>query len=308
MLGSFWDSVAGKLADRWAGIAAPALVFWAGGVLTRAFAGGGWSGLAHINEWLNGRTVLAQIAAVLAALVVVAASAVVVQRLTTPALRLLEGYWPGWLAWWTERRLRHVLRRKSEDDAGWQRLQRVTELAEPTREQLSALAHLENHRRHRPVLDSELRPTRIGNVLRAAETRPFHRYGLEAVVVWPRLWLVLPDLARQELTGARASLDASVAAAIWGVGFVAFTPLAWWAAPAGIAVAAAAVLWWVPARAEVFADLVEAAYDLYRSDLYQHLRWPLPETPADEQQTGQEVSKYLVRGSDKPDPKFTAPL
>ncbi len=233
MLSQFWDSVAGKLADRWAGVAAPAVVFWAGGILAWAFAGSGWSGLSHVASWLDRRTVLAQIAAALAALVVVAASAIVVQGVTTPVLRLLEGYWPDWMAWCTERRLRGVLRRKSADDADWQRLQGETEQGEPTRRQRAALAQLENRRRHRPVLDSELLPTRVGNILRAAETRPFRRYGLEAVVVWPRLWLVLPDLARQELTGARASLDASVAAAVWGIGFVAFTPLAWWAAPRG---------------------------------------------------------------------------
>ena len=78
-------------------------------------------------------------------------------------------------------------------------------------------------------------PTRIGNILRAAETRPYDHYGLEAVIVWPRLWLVLPDSARQELSTARASLDSSVAAVIWALGFCAFAPLAWWAAPVGLA-------------------------------------------------------------------------
>jgi hypothetical protein len=122
MLSQFWDSVAGKLADRWAGVAAPAVVFWAGGVLAWAFAGSGWSGLSHVASWLDRRSVLAQVAAVLAALVVVAASAIVVQRVTTPVLRLLEGYWPPWLARCAERRLGHVLRRKRADDADWQRL------------------------------------------------------------------------------------------------------------------------------------------------------------------------------------------
>ena len=93
-----------------------------------------------------------------------------------------------------------------------------------------------------------------------------------------------------------------MAAAIWGLGLVAFTPLAWWAAPVGIAVATAAAVWWVPARAEVFADLVEGAYDLYRSALYQHLRWPLPDTPAGERRTGSDLARYLVRGSISPTP------
>jgi len=308
MLGAFWGAVAGKLADRWAGIAAPAVVFWAGGILAWAFAGSGWSRLSRITDWLDGKNVAAQIAALLGVLVVVAVSAIVVQRLTTPVLRLLEGYWPHWLRGLTNRRRRRALQRKTADDKAWQQLQRDTDQKEPTAQQRAELARLEHRRCHRPIHDNELLPTRVGNILRAAETRPYHRYGLDAVTVWPRLWLVLPDLARQELTTARGSVDAAVATAIWGMAFVAFTPLAWWAAPVGIVVATAAVVWWVPAQAEVFADLAESAFDLYRATLYQHLRWPLPGNPADECQTGSELTRYLVRGSHKPHPEFTVPL
>ena len=308
MLGKFWDAVAGKLADRWASVAAPAVVFWAGGILAWASAGSGWSRLSEITYWLDGQRVAAQVAALLGSLVVVAASAIVVQRLTTPGLHVLEGYWPRWLHGLIRWRCGHVLRSKTADDEAWQQLQRETEEHEPTAQQRADLARLENRRQHRPILDSELLPTRVGNIMRAAETRPYHRYGLEAVTVWPRLWLVLPEVARQELTTARGSMDTSVAAAIWGLGFVAFTPLAWWAAPTGIVFATAAIIWWLPAQAEVFADLIESAFDLYRANLYQHLRWPVPSNPADECQTGVELTRYLSRGSDKPHPDFTPPL
>ena len=62
--------------------------------------------------------------------------------------------------------------------------------------------------------------------------------------------------------------------AVWGLLFCGFVPLAWWALPAGLIVAALAVLWWVPRRAEVFADLVDAAFDLHRGGLYEQMRWP----------------------------------
>jgi hypothetical protein len=129
---------------------------------------------------------------------------------------------------------------------------------------------------------------------------------LDVVLIWPRLWLVLPDTVRRELASARGSLDASVAAAIWGTAFVAFTPLTWWAL-LGLVVPVTAVLWWVPVRAEVFADLIEAAVELYRVALYRQLRWPLPENPAAERGRGEALTKYLERGSDKPDPDFTPP-
>ena len=58
--------------------------------------------------------------------------------------------------------------------------------------------------------------------------------------VWPRRRPALPDLA-EELASARASLYASVAAVIWGVAFVVFTPLGLGCALVGAVVAATAV-------------------------------------------------------------------
>jgi hypothetical protein len=309
MLAAFWESVGEKLADRWATVGAPAVVFWAGGLLAWAYAGSGWSQMKVITDWLNAQDVAGQLAGLIGALVVVAASVVIVQRLTLPVLRLVEGYWPSWLGWLARRRRKQVEERRRSDKKAYQQLR--VELEQLGRANLSAeqsaeLARVEQRLLHEPALDNELLPTRVGNLLRSAETRPWHRYGLEATWVWPRLWMVLPDSCRAELAGTRGALDRAVAAAIWGAAFVGFTPLAWWALPAGIATAVTAVWWWVPARAAVFADLVEAAFDLYRSVLYVQLRWPLPATPADEVRSGRALTEYLVSGSDAAEPKFTS--
>lgn len=315
MFGNFWNTVTGKLTDRLADNAAPALVFWTGAILAWVFARSGWTILSHWSAWaplreiasLTGQDTAAKVSVALGAVLIVTISAIVVERLTFPALRLLEGYWPTCMGWLIERRRRSAERSKAADHDAWQQLLRQTENAGLPADQRLQLARLEHRRRHRPILDHELLPTRIGNILRASETRPYHRYGLRAVVIWPRLWMVVPELARQELANARRSLDAAVANVIWGFAFVAFTPLAWWAAPAGMLTAAIGIAWTVPGRAEVFADLVEGAYDLYRSALYRQLRWPLPENPTDEQRSGDELTQYLVRGSDKPHPHFTPP-
>jgi hypothetical protein len=308
MLGAFWAAVGGKLADRWAAVAGPALAFWGGGALAWASVGSASARLSRITQWLTGQNVVAQVAAILGLLAVVLGSAVVVQRLTTPVLRLLEGYWPGW-ADGAAARLRARVRATAEaDDAAWQRLRlSLDQDGEQPARLLSELAALEQRRRHRPSTPERLLPTRTGNILRAAETRPYDNYGLEAVIVWPRLWLVLPETARLQLGAARATLDSSVAAVIWGIAFCAFAGLAWWAVPAGLAVAAAGWRWWVPSRAEGFADLVDAAFDLYRSELYRQLRWPLPASPADEHASGEALTKYLLRGSAAPAPTFTTP-
>jgi hypothetical protein len=306
LLDEFWKAAAGKLAERWASIAAPAVVFWAAALLAWSYAGPGWSRLEVISDWLNKQKPMALLATLVGALVVIATSTIVVQRLASPVLRLLEGYWPCPFHRLAESFRRRAELRKAEDKAAWDLLQAAIEENEPTAQQRVKLAHLERRRRYLPVKDSELLPTRIGNILRASETRPRHRYGLDLVMVWPRLWLVLPDAARQELASARRSLDASVAAAVWGAAFLAFIPLTWWAL-VGLVVSVASVLVWVPARAEVFADLTEASVELYRTSLYRHLRWPVPKNAAVERECGEALTKYLVRGSDQPYPNFTPP-
>jgi hypothetical protein len=73
-----------------------------------------------------------------------------------------------------------------------------------------------------------------------------------------------------------------------------------------VAVAAAAVMWWVPDRAGVFADLAEAAYDLHRGLLYKQLRWPLPDTPDEERLSGELLTQYVWRGTSPEGFRFAA--
>lgn len=311
MLGGFWDAVSGKLADRFVAASAPALVFWFGGLLSWAYGHGGLHRLTEPPGWLNRQSTPSEIAVIIGVLVGVSASGVIVQRLTAPVLRFLEGYWPRWLAPLRRRLVARERYRAEEDANALQSLAAaVLPPADPksaTEEQLSTFARLDQRCRCRPSAPNRLQPTRIGNILRAAETWPRDKYGLDAVVVWPRLWLVLPDATRQELVAARASLDAAVAGAVWGVLFCAFTAWAPLALIIGLAVTTAAVTLWVPVRAAVFGDLVEASYDLFRTAVYQQLRWPLPNSPQQEHDQGERVSTYLWRGSDDPDPTFTPP-
>ena len=121
------------------------------------------------------------------------------------------------------------------------------------------------------------------------------KYGLDTVALWPRLWPALPETTRADLLAARTGLDNAVTAAIWGVLFCAFTPFTPLAIPVGLAVALIAVVTVIPARAQAFGDLVEAAYDQHRTVLYQQLRWPLPANPQQERACGQRLTSYLLR-------------
>jgi hypothetical protein len=137
--------------------------------------------------------------------------------------------------------------------------------------------------------------------------RPKDKYGLDSVIVWPRLWLLLPGSARDELTAARAALDSSVAAVLWGLLFCVF---AWWtplALIAGLGVAISSAVFWVPSRAETFGELMESSFDLYRFALYEQMRWPLPENPDDERKDGESLTQYIWRGTSPVGQAFAKP-
>jgi hypothetical protein len=159
------------------------------------------------------------------------------------------------------------------------------------------LARLEWRLRRIPVSPAITMPTRLGNLLRAAEERPNRKYGLDVVAVWPQFWLVLPKDTRDELIQARMGLEAAARAWLWAALFVVWTPLAAWALPAAIAVAATLYYGSVLSAAQTYGDLVEAAFDIHRAALYESSRWPLSRTPGDERQTGAQLSEYLWRGT-----------
>jgi hypothetical protein len=55
-----------------------------------------------------------------------------------------------------------------------------------------------------------LLPTALGNILRAGEDITTDRYGLDAVVVWPRLYPLLPKELKSILNDLRNQLDFSI--------------------------------------------------------------------------------------------------
>ncbi|NYH51404.1 hypothetical protein HNR06_000993 [Nocardiopsis arvandica] len=64
------------------------------------------------------------------------------------------------------------------------------------------------HYRYPPVTRShEVMPTTLGNVLKSAEIYPLMHYGIDSVLVWPRLFHVLPESTLNTLGAARSDLS-----------------------------------------------------------------------------------------------------
>lgn len=307
MLDKFWEAAGEKLADRWVSVSTSALIFWLGGLLTWMWSHGGFSALRKVADWADKQSALTQLVALLAALISIAASGVIIQRFASPALRLIEGYWPAPLDRIRRRRTGTIRAKAKHMEDRFQKLaDPVLDTKTATTEQRSEFVNLDQKLRRLPA-DGDYLPTRTGNILRAGERRPKEKYGLDAVVLWPRLWLLLPADTRTELSQARASLDTAVGAVIWALLFLGFTFLAWWAVPIAIGIILVMILYWIPDRAEVFADLLEAAFDVHRVTIYEHLRWPLPANPHQEHVCGEQLTSYLLRGGDSTTPVFTSP-
>ncbi len=282
MLGEVAEEVGGKLTERWGAVVAPAVLFWSAG-LGAWVATHGRCVLKDISGWTAGE----QLALGIGAGAVVLASAVVVWAFETPVLQALEGYLPAWIPFvrWKQRRMD-------------QRIARMFDRQQELHLQGSASAErtaLDAWLRHVPTDIAHRMPTRLGNVLRAAERRPFDKYGLDAVTCWSRLWLVMPADSRAEIESARASLDLGVRLLIWSALFAIWS--VWWP----WAVLAGAIGIWISYRwalrgAMTYGDLVEAAYDVHRFELYRALRFPLPRNTEDEPTDGKRLTQYLALG------------
>jgi hypothetical protein len=293
MLTDFLTELTKDLPGKWLErLFGPAFLFWAGGLLLVV----GPQGLAAWWEQLLTLPTLAQVGWLLAALLLLNVSAAVMERLRLSLLRLLEGYWP-WPLRLIEAPLsglarRRVLRQRER----WSALMQKRESQSLTPAERMELARLEQARLDVPPDLADLRPTTVGNILRGVERRVVHRYGLDAVLLWPRLWLLLPEDARQEIAAARESLDRLAEAWGWGLCFLVWAFWQPWAVPIALLwMLLAARLARFPAR--TFAVLVQSAFDLYRWRLYEALRFPAPEEKGDaERAAGQSLTRYIQRG------------
>ncbi|MFI9115193.1 hypothetical protein [Streptomyces venezuelae] len=152
----------------------------------------------------------------------------------------------------------------------------------------------------------EVRPTRLGNILKAAELYPGLRYGIDAVLVWPRLFQVLPGGLAGALSTARAELSAllaravlSCAFAVLGAGCVALRH--------GSTVLLLTCLWggvlsaWASYRgalnaAAVYGQHVRVAFDLHRMDLLEALGEERPGDPDAERDRWKRICLFWHRG------------
>ncbi|MFE4801191.1 hypothetical protein ACFRFL_40970 [Streptomyces sp. NPDC056708] len=121
------------------------------------------------------------------------------------------------------------------------------------------------------------RPTWMGDRVRLIEVRIKAEYRLSAAVVWPRIWLLVGEEARQPVLDARVRLSEAVALAGWSMLYI-LVGVVWWPA-----LAVGVAIWftgWRRARSCIaeLATLAEAMIDIQLPALAEAVGVAAPET------------------------------
>ena len=292
MLNKFWESIGSKTAERWLDhIFGPAFLFWFGGFGLYVWRTG-WQTVLNNTQALSP---FQQGSLLVLAIFLLVFSSILMQAIRFSILRVLEGYWPlpfnylglGIVALrrpYFQKKYDELRRLASEDPKKLDAIQR------------ERLIHLDTWAHLHPAKSKDLLPTSLGNILRARELAPERKYGLDAIVCWPRFWSLLPENVRTDLANSRSSLDRLAELWFWGLLFCSWAFLTPWAVLIGL-------LWmlmtYAMARqsAIAYGDLLESAFDLYRCLLYDAMGWSRPKNTQDEKMFGAQLTEYLWRGT-----------
>jgi hypothetical protein len=177
---------------------------------------------------------------------------------------------------------------------------------EPTQAQIQQAGQAGALRRSRFPAEELCRPTALGNVLAAMETRAGEAYGPDAVVAWPRLYPVLGQNVRCTVDDRRNTLDAAarLSVTMFVTGLIAAGLLSvsgrWiLLAVAPLVVSLLAYRGAVQA-ALAYGEAVHAALDLHRFDLITALHLPLPNDDKAERPANTALCEFWRQGLDNP--------
>jgi hypothetical protein len=292
MLNKFWENIGTKVADRWLEIIfGPAFLFWAGGLGLYAWQIG-WQ--KAVNDFQT-RTPFQQGSWSILGLLILIFSSIAMQSLHFTFLRLMEGYWPWPFSYL---RMGIVKLRKLRFEKKYAKLRKLASLdkADLSTGQREEFLLLDHWAHWHPVDPKDLLPTKLGNILRAREFSPERKYGLDAIICWSRLWLLLPERVRTDLTETRIALDRLAELFFWGFLFTCWFFLSPWALV--ISLLWMGVTYWVACQhAASFGDLLESAFDLHRFLLYDAIGWHRPKNTQEEKDLGKQLTEYLWRGT-----------
>lgn len=160
-------------------------------------------------------------------------------------------------------------------------------------------------------------PTRLGNILRAAERYPYYRYRADTIVVWPRLYHLLPRQFVDDVEDARSTVEFLLVVSLWfaAFGLGSLTLITLTGGPlllgvvclqAGALGAYAAYLSALPA-AEEYGEQLRAGVELHRLQLLESLRLPAPKNLEEERVTWERLLRFVGAGYDDDSQDYVEP-
>jgi hypothetical protein len=243
-------------------------------------------------------------------------AAVVLFTLNIPLIRLYEGYpWQKSLVgrWRASRQRKRadLLEQTRERARLLTRQAREAGVRDHLPREFDLLLNSAGQQRSSfPVKTSSILPTRLGNVIRAFEGYPKLKYGIDAIMLWPRLAQKLPKETAETLDAAKMSFDfmlncsvlAAVAALAEAVtGIIRQHPLhssgagPWLVATAIFLVLAYLFYLGAINRAASWGTEVKVAFDLFRLDLLSSLGYKTEISgPAEERALWDEISYQFL--------------
>ncbi|MFF3752554.1 hypothetical protein ACFYYH_19175 [Streptomyces sp. NPDC002018] len=268
---AFLSSIGGKLAERWAAaVLLPGLLFVVS-VLCAALLGHAHAldlGLAQtrITEFTRGSTV--SVGVRFATLLLGAATVVLLARATG---RLVQAVWFGRWGGPLARALVRLRRRRAVEAAERAGVRPVPEYLPK-------------------------RPTWIGEQFRLVDAGIAAQYhGLRLGLVWPRLWILLPESERAPVQSVNTEFQA--AAVVTGWGLLHLVVGLWWF-PAALVGACVVGTGWVRGREHTatLSALIEATVDTHLTLLLTALNQPLPGAGTMTPELAERVNDQLHKG------------
>lgn len=301
MLTKFWENMDEGLSGKWLDqLLTPAFIFWGGGLLIFVLRNGIGAVWLQIREL----SIETQFGAIIIGLLILLFSNELMEKLDYAALRLLEGYWFKPFQLISRLLIAFHQRRAERLHTEWNGLKAKEDHGILSAEEQKRISDLETQLHYYPADPNDFLPTYLGNALRAGESAVYYKYGLDAVVCWSRLWLLVPSSIQEELNKSRKKLDQLIQLVAWGFLFVIWT---WWW-PWAVVISLAWIFLsydFAVQSARVYADLLKSVFDLYRFDLYKAAGWTLPSQSGDtEVVKGKQLTEYLWRGTTEKPLKF----
>jgi hypothetical protein len=208
-------------------------------------------------------------------------------------LRGLEGYLPEPVRKLLEGRVKSVRHKVAANRQEWKALADTYE--EHTPEERRRYRQLDRRLSYYPESDHQIKPTMIGNVLAAAESYAWDRYGLASVLIWPRLWLVMDEGSRNEVTRARNRLNVSVGFLAWSGVSLVWMVWAWWvllAAFTGVLIAYGLAV----GAAGGYGELIKSSFDVHHRALLQRVGLITEQEAFVPYEKGRSLTMFVKRG------------